>query len=86
MPRTGQRPRRTESRTDGIDGSSTAAGAIADEKTIARATALGLDPLDFLRRNDSHAFLEKLSALVFTGPTGTNVRDLRIVLRQQSAD
>lgn len=66
--------------TDGIDGSSFAAGAIADEKTISRALQLGLDPTDFLDRSDSHSFFEELDDLIVTGPTGTNVRDLRIVL------
>jgi hydroxypyruvate reductase len=67
--------------TDGVDGSSFAAGAVADETTIARARGLGLDPFEFLEQSDSHAFFEALGDLIVTGPTGTNVRDLRIVLR-----
>ena len=67
--------------TDGIDGNSPAAGAIADETTIARAQNLGLDPADFLARSDSYTFFSQLNNLILTGPTGTNVRDLRIVLR-----
>ena len=67
--------------TDGIDGNSPAAGAIADGTTVARARNLGLDPAEFLARSDSHSFFEKLNDLVVTGPTGTNVRDLRILLR-----
>ncbi|HEX6731336.1 MAG TPA: DUF4147 domain-containing protein [Pyrinomonadaceae bacterium] len=67
--------------TDGIDGSSYAAGAIADEGTIRCGRALGLDADDYLRRSDSHAFFEALADLVVTGPTGTNVRDLRLLLR-----
>lgn len=66
--------------TDGIDGSSFAAGAIADETTVARARELEMEPNDFLARSDSHAFFEALGDLIVTGPTGTNVRDLRIVL------
>ena len=66
--------------TDGIDGSSFAAGAIADETTVARARELEMDPNDFLARSDSHAFFEALGDLIVTGPTGTNVRDVRIVL------
>lgn len=66
--------------TDGVDGSSFAAGAIADETTISRALELGLEPADYLQRSDSHAFFEALGELIVTGPTGTNVRDLRIVL------
>jgi len=70
--------------TDGIDGSSNAAGAIADEHTIARAKVLGLDAHDYLQRSDSHAFFERVGDLIVTGPTGTNARDLRLILRQQS--
>jgi len=66
--------------TDGIDGSSFAAGAIADEMTVSRARELEMDPNDFLARSDSHAFFEALGDLIVTGLTGTNVRDLRIVL------
>ena len=66
--------------TDGIDGSSFAAGAIADETTVSRARELEMDPNDFLARSDSHAFFEALGDLIVTGPTGTNVRDVRIVL------
>lgn len=67
--------------TDGIDGNSPAAGAIADETTITRAHALGLDPADYLARSDSYTFFERLDDLIVTGPTGTNVRDLRILIR-----
>ena len=68
--------------TDGIDGNSPAAGAIADETTIQRARNLGLDAHDFLARSDSYSFFEKLGDVIVTGPTGTNVRDLRIVLQR----
>jgi glycerate 2-kinase len=67
--------------TDGIDGSSNAAGAIADENTMARARAAGLDAAKYLRTSDSHRFFEALGDLIVTGPTGTNVRDLRVALR-----
>ena len=66
--------------TDGIDGNSPAAGAIADGETWARAKALGLDPEEFQRRSDSYHFFERLGDTIVTGPTGTNVRDLRILL------
>jgi glycerate-2-kinase len=66
--------------TDGIDGNSPAAGAIADETTLERARNLGLDAGDFLARSDSYTFFAQLGDLVDTGPTGTNVRDLRILL------
>lgn len=67
--------------TDGIDGNSTAAGAIADETTLQRARNLNLDPTQYLARSDSYTFFEQLNDLIITGPTGTNVRDLRIVLK-----
>ena len=67
--------------TDGIDGNSPAAGAIADETTIQRARNLNLDAEQFLARSDSYTFFEQLDDLIITGPTGTNVRDLRILLR-----
>lgn len=67
--------------TDGIDGNSPAAGAIADETTIQRARNLNLDAEQYLARSDSYTFFEQLNDLIITGPTGTNVRDLRIVLK-----
>ena len=66
--------------TDGIDGNSPAAGALADETTVARARALGLDARKFLDGSDAHALFERLGDSVDTGPTGTNVRDVRILL------
>jgi glycerate 2-kinase len=66
--------------TDGIDGPTDAAGAIADERTLDRARSIGLDARRFLANNDSHHFFEKLEALVKTGPTGTNVMDIRVIL------
>ncbi len=66
--------------TDGSDGPTDAAGAIADGRTLERAARLGLDPLEYLARNDSYRFFEPLNDLVKTGPTNTNVMDLRILL------
>ncbi|MBT5874877.1 MAG: glycerate kinase [Candidatus Latescibacteria bacterium] len=66
--------------TDGTDGPTDAAGSIADGQTLARAEALGLDPLAFLNDNDSYNFFKPLGDLVMTGPTGTNVMDLRLLL------
>lgn len=66
--------------TDGIDGISPAAGAVADRTTVARAEALGLDPKKFLANNDSYSFFVALGDVIVTGPTGTNVRDLRLLL------
>jgi glycerate 2-kinase len=66
--------------TDGIDGVSDSAGAIVDGLTIERAKDMGLNPLDFLRNNDSHNFFTQLKDLIYTGPTGTNVNDVLIVV------
>ena len=66
--------------TDGIDGNSPAAGAIADGETQSRAHSLNLDPRDFLRRSDAYNFFERLGDVIVTGPTGNNLRDLRIFL------
>jgi glycerate-2-kinase len=66
--------------TDGLDGSTDAAGAIVDGSTIARSAGLGLSPEDSLLRNDSHGFFERLEDLVITGPTGTNVNDIVIAV------
>ena len=66
--------------TDGIDGNSPAAGAIVDSTTIQRARAVGLDPEDFLKRSDAYSFFVALGDAITTGATGTNVRDIRILL------
>jgi hydroxypyruvate reductase len=66
--------------TDGIDGSSPAAGAVASGGTLARALSAGLDPADFARRSDSYNFFQVLGDNIITGPTGNNLRDLRILL------
>ena len=66
--------------TDGIDGNSPAAGAIIDSTTIQRARAVGLDPEDFLKRSDAYSFFVALGDAITTGATGTNVRDIRILL------
>ncbi len=65
--------------TDGTDGPTDAAGAFADGDTVQRAQALGLDPLDFLARNDAYHFFRALDDLIITGPTQTNVNDLAFV-------
>jgi glycerate 2-kinase len=66
--------------TDGIDGNSPAAGALACETTLARARRLGLDAPDFLDRSDAYTFFDRLGDAIVTGATETNVRDLRIML------
>ena len=65
--------------TDGTDGPTDAAGALADGTTVARARALGLDPHRFLADNDAYHFFEPLGDLLLTGPTNTNVNDLLFV-------
>ncbi len=66
--------------TDGIDGNSPAAGAVADGDTLSRAGSAGLDPQDFFRRSDSFRFFEALGDSVVTGPTGNNLRDMRLLI------
>lgn len=66
--------------TDGTDGPTDAAGAITDHATLQRANHAGLDLRDHLDRNDAYPFFNRLHDLVITGPTGTNVMDLHIVL------
>ena len=66
--------------TDGTDGPTNAAGAIADGLTVKRAKSMGLDPERYLRENDSYHFFQALDDLLITGPTFTNVMDLRLVI------
>jgi glycerate 2-kinase len=66
--------------TDGIDGPTDAAGAWADAATLERVRELELDPAEALDANDSYPFFEKTGNLLITGPTGTNVCDVRIFL------
>jgi glycerate-2-kinase len=66
--------------TDGVDGPTDAAGAIVDGKTLARAEKMGLNAEKFLANNDSFTFFSKLGNLIFTGPTGTNVNDITVMV------
>jgi glycerate 2-kinase len=66
--------------TDGNDGPTPAAGAIVDSRTAERGSAFGLQAVDFLNNNDSYHFFEKTGDLLMTGPTKTNVMDVRLVL------
>lgn len=66
--------------TDGTDGPTDAAGAIVTGQTVPRARSLGLDPSAYLQDNDSYTFFEKTGELLLTGPTGTNVMDLQVIL------
>ena len=71
--------------TDGIDGNSPAAGAIADGQTLGRARVAGMDPAEFIRRSDAYTFFNRLDDAIITGPTGSNLRDLRIFLAEPLA-
>ncbi len=66
--------------TDGEDGPTDAAGAVLNADILRAATRQGLDPADFLARNDAYHFFEPLDALIKTGPTNTNVCDLRVLV------
>ena len=68
--------------TDGQDGSSPAAGAVADHETLERARACNLDPAEFSLRSDSYSFFRALGDSIETGPTGNNLRDLRVLLAE----
>jgi hydroxypyruvate reductase len=66
--------------TDGLDGPTDAAGAMAESTIIAQARGEGVSAQAFLANNDSYRFFERFNALIKTGPTGTNVMDVRILL------
>ncbi len=66
--------------TDGVDGPTDAAGAIVDGRTLSRAKKMGLSPQKFLADNDSYSFFSKIGDLIFTGPTGTNVNDISLMI------
>jgi glycerate 2-kinase len=69
--------------TDGEDGPTDAAGAVIDADILAAAAADSLDAADFLRRDDAYHFFEPLGALIKTGPTHTNVCDVRVIAVKQ---
>jgi glycerate 2-kinase len=66
--------------TDGTDGPTDAAGAIVDGSTVAAAEARGVDAAEYLQNNDSYSFFKAMDGLFITGPTGTNVMDLQIII------
>jgi glycerate 2-kinase len=68
--------------TDGIDGNSPGAGAVADGMTSARAEAAGMKATEFFERSDAFTFFERLGDTIVTGPTGNNLRDLRILVAE----
>lgn len=78
--------------TDGSDGPTDAAGALVDGETAARARSFGLEPRSFLENNDSYAFFRQYDAFtgehrhLKTGPTGTNVMDIQILLLARNPD
>ncbi len=67
--------------TDGEDGPTDAAGAYVTGETLAKASVLGMDPEDYLNRNDAYHFFEKTGGLIVTGPSGTNVNDLNFIFK-----
>jgi hydroxypyruvate reductase/glycerate 2-kinase len=70
--------------TDGIDGNTDAAGAIVDGFTIEKGNSMGLNYQDYQKNNDSYNFLKATGNLIFTGPTGTNVMDMQIMIIRMS--
>ena len=70
--------------TDGADGPTDVAGAVVDGGTVKRAKHLRLDPLEALRRNDAYPFFKKVGGHIRTGPTGTNVNDLYLLIAESS--
>jgi len=66
--------------TDGIDGNSDAAGAIADGRSLEEGIKMGMNPDRYLKENNSYEFFSRLGDLIFTGPTMTNVTDIFVIL------
>jgi glycerate 2-kinase len=78
----GQRIAVLSAGTDGMDGNSPAAGAVADGETLSRAIAAGLDVRGSFQRSDAYTFFQRLDDTVVTGPTSNNLRDLRILIAE----
>ena len=68
--------------TDGIDGNSPAAGAVADGDTLSRGTSANMDAAESFQRSDAHTYFASFGDAIVTGPTGNNLRDLRILLAE----
>jgi hydroxypyruvate reductase len=66
--------------SDGTDGPTDAAGGYVDSETHQELTALGIDEYEVLKENDAYHALEKTGGLIITGPTGTNVNDVAVLL------
>ena len=71
--------------TDGVDGNSPAAGAVVDGTTIARGNDLGLDVQTYLHDFDAYSYFAPLGDAIVTGPTGNNLRDVRVLLWDEDA-
>jgi len=65
-----------------MDGNSPAAGAVADGETFARTQAMGLDPSACFRQSDAYTFFNRLDDAIVIGPSGNNLRDLRLLLAE----
>jgi hydroxypyruvate reductase len=72
--------------TDGIDGAGDNAGSYVTPDTLRRAEATGIDAEEFLQRNDSYEFFSRTLDLITTGPTRTNVNDIRAILITEQKD
>jgi hydroxypyruvate reductase len=68
--------------TDGVDGNSPAAGAVADGETLERGRAIGLNARYMFRESDSYSYFARLGDTIVTGPTGNNLQDLRLLLAE----
>jgi glycerate 2-kinase len=79
---TGRRVAVLSAGTDGIDGNSFAAGAVADGLTLSRGAELGMDAGEFFRASDAFTYFSRMDDAVVTGPTGNNLRDLRVLLAE----
>ena len=66
--------------SDGLDGPTDAAGAIADGDTVRKAESKGCDPSTYLKNNDSYNLFKEIGDLIVTGPTGTNVNDVMVMV------
>jgi glycerate 2-kinase len=68
--------------TDGVDGNSPAAGAAADGETLSHGAGAGMDAAEYFARSDGYTYFSRLGDAIVTGPTGNNLRDLRILLAE----
>jgi glycerate 2-kinase len=78
----GQRSAVLSAGTDGVDGNSHAAGAVADGDTLSRGTSAKMNAAEYFQRSDAHTYFAGLGDAIVTGPTGNNLRDLRILLAE----